>query len=74
GRYRLDFAWPDVKVALECDSWEHHGSRVAFGKDRVRLSVLVAGGWRVLTITWEACRDDPEGVVGWVESALAHAA
>ena len=48
GRYRLDFAWPERKLALECDGWEHHGTRLAFGKDRERLSEMVATGWRVL--------------------------
>ena len=53
GRYRLDFAWPDRKLGLEADSWEHHGDRVAFGKDRERLSEMVALGWRVLLVTWD---------------------
>ena len=34
GRYRLDFAWPGLKVALECEGWSHHGGRAAWGKDR----------------------------------------
>jgi very-short-patch-repair endonuclease len=71
GRYRLDFAWPDRKLALECDGWEHHGDRVAFGKDRDRLSELVASGWRVLLVTWDASTRRPKRVVRWVEMALA---
>jgi very-short-patch-repair endonuclease len=71
GRYRLDFAWPDRKLALECDGWEHHGDRIAFGKDRDRLSELVASGWRVLIVTWDAGTRRPKRVVRWVEMALA---
>jgi very-short-patch-repair endonuclease len=71
GRYRLDFAWPGRKLALECDGWEHHGNRVAFGKDRERLSEMVAMGWRVLLITWEVGTRQPRRVVRWVEMALA---
>jgi very-short-patch-repair endonuclease len=71
GRYRLDFAWPDRKLGLEADSWEHHGDRVAFGKDRERLSELVAMGWRVLLVTWEVGTRQPQRVVRWVEMALA---
>ena len=48
GRYRLDFAWPERKLGLECDGWEHHGRRSAFGKDRARLPSWSPTGWRVL--------------------------
>jgi very-short-patch-repair endonuclease len=71
GRYRLDFAWPDRKLALECDGWQQHGDRIAFGKDRDRLSELVASGWRVLLVTWDAGTRRPKRVVRWVELALA---
>jgi very-short-patch-repair endonuclease len=71
GRYRLDFAWPDLKLALECDGWAHHGGRVAFGKDRERLSELASMGWRVLVVTWAMATRQPERVVRWVELALA---
>jgi very-short-patch-repair endonuclease len=74
GRYRLDFAWPDCKVALECDGWAHHGTRAAFGKDRARLSDLVSLGWRVLVVTWDVATKSPERLVRWVDSALTQAA
>lgn len=71
GRYRLDFAWPSRKLTLECDGWEHHGTRLAFGKDRERLSEMVATGWRVLVVTWDVGTRQPRRVVRWVEMALA---
>jgi very-short-patch-repair endonuclease len=71
GRYRLDFAWPQRKLGLEADSWKHHGDRVAFGKDRERLSELVAMGWKVLMVTWDVGTRQPQRVVRWVEMALA---
>ena len=71
GRYRLDFAWPDRKLGLECDGWEAHGDRVAFGKDRERLSEMVALGWRVLLVTWDVGTRQPQRVMRWVETALA---
>jgi very-short-patch-repair endonuclease len=73
-RYRVDFAWPEAKLAIECDGWEHHSDRVAFAKDRRRLSGLVAVGWRVLIVTWEMCRDEPDQIVGWVRAAMSRAA
>jgi very-short-patch-repair endonuclease len=74
GRYRLDFAWPDCKLALECDGWQHHGDRAAFGKDRERLSELVALGWRVLLVTWHVATKTPDRVARWVERSLAQRA
>jgi very-short-patch-repair endonuclease len=74
GRYRLDFAWPDRRLGLECDGWEHHGDREAFGKDRVRLSEMVSSGWRVLLVTWDIGTRDPRRVLRWVEASLALAA
>ena len=71
GRYRLDFAWPDRKLGLECDSWEHHGDRVAFGKDRERLSEMVALGWRVLLVTWDIGTRQPRASSDGSEMALA---
>jgi very-short-patch-repair endonuclease len=74
GPYRLDFAWPRQRLALEADSWQHHGDRVSFGKDRARLSEMVAIRWRVLVVTWDACTTTPRRVLRWVESALQHTA
>jgi very-short-patch-repair endonuclease len=74
GRYRLDFAWPDLRVGLEGDSWKHHGGREAFGKDRARYAELAASGWRVLSITWEAVTHEPDRVIRWIRTAHANAA
>jgi very-short-patch-repair endonuclease len=51
GRYRLDFAWPDQLVALECDGRQRHSEDTDFQHDRTKLSDLAADGWRVLIAT-----------------------
>jgi hypothetical protein len=52
---RVDFAYPELKVAIECDgAW--HGERDQFAKDRRRLNRLVAAGWTVLHVTAEDLR------------------
>jgi very-short-patch-repair endonuclease len=49
-RARVDFAWPDRKLALEYDGlW--HGESGQFVKDRRRLNALTAAGWRVIFVT-----------------------
>lgn len=59
GRYEVDFAFPDVLVAVEVDGWSHHGHRVAFESDRARDLELAARGWLVVRLTWWAVTNRP---------------
>jgi very-short-patch-repair endonuclease len=52
GRFRLDFAWPSLRIGCECDGFEHHGSRLAWKRDRGRLAAIEAAGWRIVHVTW----------------------
>lgn len=52
-RYRLDFAWPSFRVAVEADGFAAHGGRRAFHADRRRTASLASAGWRVVPVTWE---------------------
>jgi very-short-patch-repair endonuclease len=47
-----DFAYPDCKIAIECDSHTWHTDRLAFDRDRERDAELQALGWVVLRFTW----------------------
>lgn len=49
----LDYAFPDGLLALEADSYRHHSSRTAWGRDHVRNRWLTAIGWRILPVTWD---------------------
>jgi very-short-patch-repair endonuclease len=51
GRFRLDFAWPSLRIGCECDGFEHHGSRLAWKRDRGRLAAIEAAGWRIVHVT-----------------------
>ena len=52
---RVDFAWPDRKVALEYDGlW--HADRRAFLDDRRRLNRLTSAGWLVVHVTVDDLR------------------
>jgi hypothetical protein len=54
GRFlaRVDFAYPELLLAIEVDGFESHGSPRAMEKDFVRQNGLVPYGWRVLRFTW----------------------
>lgn len=66
---RVDFAYPDVRLAIELDGAAYHSSQKALRRDRNRENRLVALGWRVLRFTWEDVRDDPEAVLRCVQRA-----
>jgi len=70
GRYRLDFAWPARRVACECDGFEHHGSRLAWKRDRGRLAVIEAAGWRIVHVTWNDVSYEPDQTIGRLLLAL----
>lgn len=56
GPYRLDFAWPDLKVALEVDGPTHFAPSKA-AHDAVRDSALRTEGWLVFRVDAEHGRD-----------------
>ena len=73
-KYRLDVAWPHLKVAVEADGYVAHGGRRAFVADRQRLADLVSAGWTVFPVTWEDCTGNPEGLLQRIGAVLIRAA
>lgn len=53
GPYRIDFAWLRQRIGCECGGFETHGGRLAWKRDRRRLSWLEAAGWRIVLVTWD---------------------
>lgn len=47
----LDLSWPELKLAIELDGFEAHGSREAFEGDRKTDRNLRSVGWRVERFT-----------------------
>jgi hypothetical protein len=71
GRFvaRVDFAWPEQKLALEYDGlW--HAEPGQFARDRERLNRLREAGWRVVFVTAADLRH-PEQLVARIATALA---
>jgi hypothetical protein len=70
GRFvaRVDFAWPEHKVALEYDGlW--HAEAGQFARDRQRLNKLGAAGWQVIHVT-AADLHDPQRLLALIAEAL----
>lgn len=70
GPYRLDRAWPDRRVAVEADGFEHHGRRLAWKRDRQRVATIEAMGWRVVHVTWADVVERPAETLDRVAHAL----
>ena len=71
---RLDIAWPDRKVAMECDSLRHHTGERAFRWERERRRRLTALGWSVLEYTYREVTQRPAMVIRELGAELATAA
>jgi hypothetical protein len=49
GPYRPDFLWRDLRLVVETDGWQTHGTRSAFEADRARDARLLTMGFRAPT-------------------------
>jgi very-short-patch-repair endonuclease len=70
---RIDFALPDLKIAIEVDGYESHSRFDVFQDDRARGNELELEGWTVLRFTWNQITRRPDYVVGVLRRALAAA-
>lgn len=72
--WRLDFAWPESRVAAEYDGVEWHSGPEAFLRDRRRTAALLDLGWVVVPIIATDVRYRPAELVARIERRLARAA
>jgi predicted transcriptional regulator of viral defense system/very-short-patch-repair endonuclease len=61
-RFQVDCHWPGTGQLVELDSWEAHGTRSAFRRDRGRDRTLNVAGYTVTRISWAQLDDEPEAV------------
>lgn len=72
-KFRLDLAYPELKIAIEYDGDYHFDSAEQRHKDRVRREWLMANGWQVITIVATDLWRRPQQILARVEQALAAA-
>ncbi|MEV0282811.1 MULTISPECIES: DUF559 domain-containing protein [unclassified Kribbella] len=68
---RIDLGHRELLIALEADSFAHHGTRQALTRDCRRHVNLTVRGWRLLRFSWEDVMFDPPWVVEVVRRAVA---
>jgi very-short-patch-repair endonuclease len=79
-RFRIDFAWPDVRLAVEVQGWAGrdlgpHGGVGKMRADLERTAALVTEGWRVLPCDANTIRDGTaieaiRGALRWTASPV----
>jgi hypothetical protein len=72
--WRLDFAWPESRVAAEYDGVDWHSGPEAFLRDRQRTAALLDLGWVVVPIIAGDVRYRPAELVARIRRRLARAA
>jgi very-short-patch-repair endonuclease len=73
GRFmaRPDFAYPELKIAIEGQSFKHHGTRVGWEQDSERFNRLQELGWVVILVTWRDATARPAMVAERVRNTIA---
>jgi hypothetical protein len=58
GRFiaRVDAAYPDLRIALEYESFEWHMGKAAHIRDNARRNAIVGAHWAPISVTWEDLR------------------
>jgi very-short-patch-repair endonuclease len=61
--FEVDVVWRDVRLVVELDGRDTHGTAAAFERDRERDRALQVAGWRPVRITYRQMRDAPRAVI-----------
>lgn len=61
--WRLDFAWPEHRVAVEFDGFEYHSSSRDLRRDRQKRAALIELGWQPMGIVTDDVRNRPAAMV-----------
>lgn len=72
-QFEVDACWPAARIAVELDSWRHHGTRDAFHRDRRKANALTLLGWTVLRFTHDDVVRRSGEVAAHLHTALANA-
>jgi very-short-patch-repair endonuclease len=68
--YRVDLLWPDLKLIVEVDGYQSHGTRGAFERDRRRDARLQAAGFMVIRVTAREIEYRPWAVIAQLAQAI----
>lgn len=70
---RVDFAWPQYRIAVEYDGLDWHSGPEAMRRDRRRTAALMDVGWVVMAIVFEDVRYRSKEFVARIDVQLRRA-
>ncbi|MGO9928450.1 MAG: hypothetical protein ACLPLP_20600 [Mycobacterium sp.] len=71
--WRVDFAWPDVRLAAEYESVDWHAGRDEMLRDKTRWGKIQELGWTIIPIVVDDVRRDPDRLVERIAGHLDRA-
>ena len=70
-KFRIDIAFPEEKLAIECDGWSYHGRfKEDFKKGLRRQNILSENGWSFLRFTADDIFNHLDECLSMVERAV----
>jgi very-short-patch-repair endonuclease len=66
----VDAYWPRLKLVVEFDGHQFHGTYQAFQRDRAKTNKQIAAGYLVLRFTWAQLTQRPMLVLATVARTL----
>ena len=69
--FELDVYWPEQRFAVELDTYETHGTREAFERDRLRDEELKLAGIELIRVTEARLEREPAEVINRIERLLS---
>jgi very-short-patch-repair endonuclease len=68
--FEIDALWSRQRLAAELDSWEFHGHRAAFERDRARDIALQVAGYRIIRVTHRRISSEGDRLAAEIKSLL----
>ncbi len=65
----VDFAYPELRIAIEIDGYRWHSGRAPWERDLARRNLLTALGWSVIHITSTDLEQRPNHVIELISAA-----
>ena len=72
--WRVDFAWPGHRVAVEYDGYDWHSGPDDFARDRQKRAALIELGWTVISIVSDDVRTKHREMVRRIDHQLRRVA
>lgn len=68
--FRIDIAFPELKIAIEIDGWAFHRSKERKERDERKANALAQAGWTLLKFGWDDVQGEGEYFLSSIASVL----